>query len=357
MFRLVDLAALSRSLDGRPVLSVTIDGGQHDPADRRAWRIRLEHGLTRLEREHPEDAESVARASRHILEALGDHPEFLPWRGWAGFATPEALRSSLPMAVPTPDGVSWGIGMRAAPILRVLKQERAVVVAIADSRRARILEYRNGALEEREDLVAHRDLGDLAEAGASKRARTSSGWIGETATDAAQRILSVERDRMLRQVADRVRLWAGDEGWIVIGGPREVSAALADLFPSGLSARVRIDDGLHLGMSASEISGHVERVASELSEAQQLGWVREVLDAAGAGGRGSLGPDATREALAAGRVDHLLLSRSRSREMDHGVEEWIRLGLESARAVDEVGGGAGELLDANGEGVGARLRW
>ena len=42
------LLELYRALADRPVLSIYVDGNQHDPAERKKWRIELERSSDRL---------------------------------------------------------------------------------------------------------------------------------------------------------------------------------------------------------------------------------------------------------------------------------------------------------------------
>lgn len=44
------LVKLYRELEGQDVLSVYVNGEQHDPAQRDAWRIRLDSGIAALRR-------------------------------------------------------------------------------------------------------------------------------------------------------------------------------------------------------------------------------------------------------------------------------------------------------------------
>ena len=48
MLNTTQLVALERSLRDRRVLSVSLDGTAKDPASKRMWRVRLDHGLSDL---------------------------------------------------------------------------------------------------------------------------------------------------------------------------------------------------------------------------------------------------------------------------------------------------------------------
>jgi len=59
------LVELQRELAETPVLSVYIDGRQHDPAGRNKWRTQLEHGLD-------EERRKLAREFRTVRTRFGD---------------------------------------------------------------------------------------------------------------------------------------------------------------------------------------------------------------------------------------------------------------------------------------------
>ena len=146
------LEALYRELRDAPVLSVYIDGGQSDPADRRAWKTAFETGVAserrRIEAEAPDEVEAYDSALTLIEDALVKHKQFMPAHGWVAFATADTLHYADGVPVPMPDLVRWEQGLRAAPYVRALKQERVVVAALADRRRARVFTYRKGDVAE-----------------------------------------------------------------------------------------------------------------------------------------------------------------------------------------------------------------
>ena len=92
------LGGLYRTLRDQSVLSVYIDGGQSDPASRKAWRVRLDKALAeerrRVESEAGDEVEAFDAARQAIDAELGKYDAFLPSAGWAGYATPEALQAA-----------------------------------------------------------------------------------------------------------------------------------------------------------------------------------------------------------------------------------------------------------------------
>ncbi len=367
------LVELYRSLKDEPVLSVYLDVDQHDPAERDAWRRRLERELGEARRavesnggEH-QDFEAAWERLRSELEPFEG---FVGGRGWVGFASAGSLHYAEALPVPMPDLVRWEKGIRVAPYMRGLKQHRPVVVVLADRLRARILVYRNGAVEEPEDLLADTALGDLTDVGTHKRAYTNrvqgpegggrgtiSGVRGETATDQAQRILEVSSDRMWKELGQAVAARAGNDGFVIIGGPTETSSRLAGYLPESFADRCVERSSLHFDMSLAEVRSEAEKAAHELSSAHHAALVETIVDLARSGGRAVLGRDATERALRDMRVDTLLISSSFLRADPDFADHCAGTALLQHASVDEVGGAGGERLDAEAGGIAARVRY
>lgn len=355
--QLVDLYRTHRDQN---VLSVYVDGQGHDPAERRAWAIVLEQGFSkeraRLEAEAPGEVEAFDRARAKVEAQLARYGAFLPARGWAAFATAEELAYAEELPVPMPHLVRWERGLRAAPYVRALKQDRMVAVALVDSRKARVFSYRNGVLTERADLVADADLGDLSDVNQSKRAATATGTRGETATDAAQRALEVSAARMRSRLAGQVEELAGPGGFVVLGGTPEAESALAQEL-NHLGDRVIVRGALHLGMTEAEVRDVVEAAASELTDAQQGELLGTVFDLARSGGKGALGIVACEDALRGGRVDTLLITRAFREAHPDRADHCVGTAFEQGAQVEELSGAHARRLNDEAEGLAARLRY
>ena len=354
------LVDLYRDLRDARVLSVYVDGVQTDPAARRVWSRALERGLDderrRLSESAPSEVEGFEAARARLEAELDHHEAFLPDRGWVGFATADKTWYSEGLPVPMPNLVRWERGIRAAPYVRALKQDRVVVTAVADRRRARLFTYRDGSFSERHELTADLDFGDVSESTASKRARNQSGARGETGTDAGQRSVNRSATRLQVELVSRLTDLAGHDGFVILGGTPEVVSALArecEHFGDRLLER----PSMHLDMSEAEAKAATEEAASELTQRQQAEVLRDVVDAARSRGRGCLGIQATKEALREGRVDLLLITRGmRERDADL-ADHFVGTAFEHGASVEELSGNGAEVLDAEGEGVGGRLRY
>jgi hypothetical protein len=355
-----ELVHLYRDLRQEKVLSVYLDGRTHDFSERHLWRKHLEHGVAearRMVNGSGDDPDAFGSALSRVREALDEYDQFLPERGWVGFATPDRLVYGSPVRVPMPDLVRWENGLRVAPYVRALKQERLVVGVVVDSRRARIFTYRDGTLGEPENLLAETFLGDLSDMNVSKRATSHSGVRGKTATDAAQRFLGVGSERMVKALVDRIAEAAGDEAMLVVGGNTEAVAAVMSHLPQHLEKRTIQRTALVFEMSDAEARDEIEEAASELNRRVQEQLMEEVVDQARSGGKGALGPEAVQKALGEGRVDTLFLSRGFIRANPEYADHLVGAAFEQHGEVEELSGGGGERLDSEGEGVAARLRY
>lgn len=355
------LVELYRELKDEPVLSVYLDADQKDPAQRTKWKKQLESLVSQARQELPEgdrdEHERFEEAWTQIQEALRNFDAFIPGRGWVGFATSDQLWYSEEVPTPMPDLVRWEDGIRVAPYIRGLKQSRPVVVVLVDSQKARVFEYRDGEIEEHDDLRADTFLGDLSDVGVRKRSVSASGMRGETATDQAQRILEVSSERMLKELVGILADRAGDDGFLVVGGTPEAVKRAAEGIPRGLRERAAERPSMHLGMSLSEVKEVAEEAASALTTRQQSELLDAVLDAARSGGRACLGPEETEKALREMRVDTLLLSRSFIAEDPDYADRCVGTAFAQGADVEELGVEAGERLHSEADGVAARLRF
>lgn len=363
MLTKAELLELLEAVGDQQVLSVYVDAEEHDPANRDAWRVRLNGEIGRLRRrlaeeEEGEGADAFEAAWSRVEKRLRAQGDGLPGvRGWVAFATADDLAFAGGLPARMPDLVRWQKGIHVAPYIRALKQEREVTVALVDGRRARLFHQVEGEITEDEGLVADTFLGDLSDVGMRKGSARASGVRGETSTDQGHRLLDVAAERMHKVVAEQVVERAGNEGIVVLGGPTESVTRLRALLPRALDPRVALRPGLHLDMSAVQLREEIRGAAGDLSEAEHRALVTEVADAARAGGKGTLGRDDTLQALRAHQVETLLVSRSFLQA--HPAVADLAVGLAFAQGGDalEVSGEAGALLDREAHGVGARLRY
>jgi hypothetical protein len=351
------LVDLYRSNRQETVLSIYLDADQHDFGDRDKWRIALKTAVSaqRTEAGDPSEFDRAYERLRKFLDA--NENGFLSGRGWVGFATAEELLHTESVPVPMPNLVRWEEGLRVAPYARALKQARPVIAVLIDSRRARLLRYRMGAMTQLDYQEADTYLGDLTDVNVAKRPTNRTGVRGKTATDAAHRFLEVERERLVGRVAEEVRSAAGQKGLVVLGGAdRSVDALQKELSDLG-NERLLSDAHLSFDLSEADLRESVETAASELSSGEQMRTVERLIDGARAGGDACLGDAETSRAVGEGRVDTLYVSDVFRRRDPDRVDHFEGAAFEQGADVVEVARDAGEALERAGEGIGAKLRY
>ncbi|HET8656264.1 MAG TPA: hypothetical protein VFL93_12160 [Longimicrobiaceae bacterium] len=350
---------LNQELAGTKVLSVYLNAEETDPAERRAWRVRLNGMLKGLEEAlaaAPEaEREAVREAAALLQQALEPVEGLLPGRGWVGFATPDRLWYAGPSAVPMPDLARWENGAHVSPYVRALKQSRPVTVVVADSRRARVLRYLHGALHE-EAAFSSEAAGAEGTSGASKRAATHSGVRGEPTGDVARRSREASTQRMLREVLGAVAQPVSEGHLLVAAGDPATTAALLRALPERARTRAIEAPGVHADATPAELKEAIEAAASALSARLQRALVHEVVDATRSAGRACLGREPTERALQAGAVDTLLFARAFARADPEAAERLVDRALEQGAAVEEVSDALARELGLDG-GIGARLRY
>jgi phosphoserine phosphatase len=350
-------AALRRDLADRDILSVYIRAEEHDPTQRSSWRLRLKQALGELERDvSPEQAAAYATARAAVEAELQRYAGSLPGRGWALFASDSGTHHAAQEPVPLPDQVRWQRGPVLGPLTRAIRQDRRVQIVLIDSLRARLFDYRDGALEEPVDQRADAFIDDLADRNMSKRAATASGTRGATATDTADRILRVELERHAQRVAEAVCARA-DDSIVIAGGPTTAVMELRKRLEPVFGERLHIDETLHMAMTPAQIVAPIEEAASLITARLQEHVVRDLLEAATPGGPVALGMEETGRACVLGQVERLYLTARAIADQEAQAEQLIAAALDRGGAVELLSGRAAEVVDTNSAGVAGRLRY
>jgi hypothetical protein len=342
------------------VLSIYLNAEEHDPAKRRAWRRSLDHVLAPVEQSLGNGGPArngFDAALAHIKKELRRYDAFLPGRGFAGFATADALLYAETLPVMMPDLASWEDGLRVAPYVRALKQATPVITVLINSREAHLYRYRQDEFEEIARLHSDTFFGDLSDVNMSKRATTHSGVRGITDTDAARRFEEVGSERLLKSVVESVRELAEPTGTVVVGGTNEMTAALVQRLPRTMDGRVHEDASIAFYMSAADLKRATQSAASAVRARRQERVVDQVVELTNAGGRGCLGREATERALHERRVEVLLISRRLAEEETEYADHCVGAAFEQDADAEEVKGSAADRLDREGGGLGARLRF
>jgi hypothetical protein len=351
--------------DWRPPLGVLSIYLGFDPADRTgAWRTELRNGLDAVleahkEAEHEHRVALQATAKR-VMERFEDGDLRPPPRGEAGFVevaekagvehwwgtgTPPATDACVDYA---PDPV-------VAPLIALCCRAANRGIALLSSERVRLLRCAEGALEELEDWelsIFSLDWRERKSQSTHNPARAQG--VSSSGHDQFGERLEHNRQRFLGEcggLAARTLEENGLDQVILFGPSKDV-----ECFNAGFgSARAR----LALGGEADLISvpkGQLVEVVAEaverIDDDRDRALIDRALEEAKGGSRGATGVQETKEALAEGRVDHLIFDAA----IDEDAEGLIRGALAGSAEVtivrDEL---AAPLAEA--EGVAAILRY
>lgn len=361
MLTSAELHRLAQELADTRVLSVYLDTRVTDPAMRHAWRPTL---ITGLRQARARIADHREREEFDRAAALLEEPFPAPggvWGapGWVAFVTAEGRRYVADLPVQPPVLVGWRDGPVLSPYLRALKQHRPVVVALVESRSARLYRYAWGRLEALDELSAPLEQPSSAEriTGAATRATSTPAARGAVGTDELQRRRHSAFQRLAASLGERIAQVAGESGWVLIGGTPEWARLAGAALPRHLGGRTLVSATLHHDAPTDEIRRASKRAATELRGAEGGLLVDQLVEQAGGHGRAATGMPAVQRALRAQAVDVLLLSPEFIRTQERDAEELVRAALATGADLEIPSGSAAERLDEAASGIAARLRF
>ncbi len=348
--------------DWRPSLGVVSIYLGFDPGDRSAaWRTHLRNGLEAVvagaEGEEHARRMAVRATVERIAARLDDDQTRPPPHGEAGFvavAEKGGEERWWPTAAPAEEGAAVSLGERplVAPLVELNCGEAAHGVAVVSAERVRLLRFESGRLEEVSDLELEVTSLDWRERKSGGDAAGSHG--GSSGHDRYQERLGHNREKFLGEAGRLAGERLGEAGLgdvIVIGPAVDARPFAAGVEPKGLAVRDGGDADLisePIGKLAECAAEAVERACAESDGAV----VARALGQSG-GRPGALGRQDANEALAEGRVQHLVFDAAIGEE---AAEELVRGALSSGAEVTVVRGGVAEPL-ASAEGVAATLRF
>jgi hypothetical protein len=356
------LAALVRDTHDVLTLSVYIDGRVSDPAMRTRWRTELENALDVVRAAVPPlEREPLLLCETRLEQVLARFDGAIGAPGFVAFITPDQVRFAEPLATAMPTIAFWSRGVRVAPYVRALEHERPVVAAVGGSREVRLYKWHTGALERLAPVLAH-DV--KAEFEAPDRARTASSAAGGhrnvrgvTAADELRRLEDESRARLVAETVARLVDAAGASGWVVLGGARDVVSRVLSGLPRGVAERTLVHPGLRSKATVPDVRAAVEEGAGQLRRAREQRRVSELVERAHQNARATMGLVPTRAAIELGAVEELLLTPRAWAAHPAEVEQVVSGALRQGGAVEQLDGEAARLLDVEGGGVGALLRF
>jgi hypothetical protein len=356
----LELHTFMRDYASIKVLSVYVDARVTDPAMRHAWRPALTAALraARAELDDELALDEFDRSAAFLDQPLPPLEGAWGAPGWVAFCTAKGVRYAAHVPVEVPTMVVWGNGPFVSPYLRVLKQHRPVIVAVVESRRARLFRYGWGMLTPLPDvslvLPEGRPGGTSDSEARPMRSSASRGAVG---TDTARRHRRAVFSRHVAALAGRLVDLAGDDGWIVIGGTAEWARSARAAIPARLAGRTMVVASLDHGASNAEVARAAEHAATAMRATHGRLLLDHLPDREGSRGRGTAGLPATQRALQSHAVDLLLLSPEYIRWHPFDAEEFVRATFAQGADVEVLSGQAADDLDRMADGIAARLRF
>lgn len=354
-----ELHDLVRELSGRKVLSVYLDTRVTDPARRNAWRPTLVNAV-RAARATVHDERELAefdRAASFLDAPLPSLGGVWAAPGWVAFVTPEGVRYSAEMAVTPATVAAWREGPVVSPYLRAFKQQRPVIVALVESRTARLYRYAERALEHLGEIAvpAAEEGGHGPSSGARGAALPAP--RGAVSTEAVHRRRLATFRRLSSKLDAKVAQLAGDDGWVLVGGTTEWARMAADALPRQLAGRVLVSTTLDHDAPDATIAEAAKHAATELRAARGRLLVERLHDNASGHGRAAAGIPAVQRALRERAIDLLVVTPEFIRRHTWDAEEAVRETLAQSGDIEVLSGAAAEELDRTSEGIAARLRF
>lgn len=349
----------------RPELGVLSVYLGFDPADRGGiWRKELRNGLDAVLEAHKDDTHNTRVALRattkRLLERFEDGDLRPPPRGEVGFVEVSEKGGAehwwgTTVAPVATSCVEYGPEPAIAPLLDLCGRGIDRAIALLSSERVRLLRCSEGVLEELEDWelsITSLDWRERKSQSTDNPARAQG--VGSSGHDQFGERLDHNRRRFLTETAGLAAKAIEEEGLdeVIVFGP----ARDAESFKSGFnSPRAKLTlggDGELISIPRGRLNETVSEVIERLDNEQQRAVVERALDEAKGGSRGATGVQETKEALAAGRVDHLVFDAG----IGEDAESLIRAALSGSAQVTVVRDELAAPL-AEAEGVAAILRY
>lgn len=254
---------------------------------------------------------------------------------FAGIGTGALLSLTLPRLEET--RVTWSRRPDLRPLLAILQEGRPAGCALLAADSVTVAEWAFGmftqiARSELPPVDAGHRLGGPSRSHPRSAPHTGAGFETGEQRDLFERRVEAYRDSFLADQAGTASAHAAERGWseIVVAGKEE----LAHAFVRGLKADLAVIE-LRRDLPGWRTAGEVEPILAQAVAAHRAGdartLLRNVSDAAAAGGQGVVGTDETLRALELGSVRTLIMPRTAT--LDTSRDGWLDEGSALADAI------------------------
>ena len=306
--------------EGRLVVSVYARTDPRDPANTSlnpAWHIALRNGLSaisdRLQADDDRDARLAFRGLRERIERElvelepAQRARSVAWfldldgRRSERYSLQLALRDSTVIADPRPC---------IAPLVDIADRGAPTGVILVGGDIVRLLSIEQGEPGEPENSTYELSRGDWRPFRGSAGGGPTRGLLTVSHRERYEARVDAHRDQLFETAATQTTRRLHDLGWerVVLVCEREFATRFREALPPELRERViaEVDLNLH-GEDPSVIAEALEPVIEAAWRTRTTAVLTHALERAHAGGAATLGAQKTLEALAEGRVAHLIL--------------------------------------------------
>ncbi|HEY8466526.1 MAG TPA: VLRF1 family aeRF1-type release factor [Solirubrobacterales bacterium] len=351
------------------VLSVCV---RVEPGDRsQGWRAELRGALREVEDAAERPARrALAAAAKHVLERFpeGGHPP--GESGQIGFVEVGGEgRAAWYSSRLGPEKTTVVLRPRPAvmPLLAALDEGRPRGVAIVSGERVRLARWEAGALIERTSFELETLQLDWRERKAKAPANPArEQGVSSSGHDRFDDRLAHNRKRFLHEVGRLIAERANRLGVTEIFalGPRDLARELEHGMNGKATVHVEeLDHHDLISVPLGDLEERVTELVCERNARRQRELMELALERGGGKRRAALGPAAVAEALAQGRVEHLLIDRygrleptGENGRRDISAEWLVERALATSARVTALDGDADEAIRQVG-GVAALLRY
>jgi hypothetical protein len=304
-----------------------------DPGDRGGgWHVALTDELRdvrdRVEADASHDVRVALRgALDHVLERFTEQTKPLEGRGHVGFVEvarkkPQERWYSSQMP-PRRTVAAYGHRPHLRPMVEVVDDGARIGVAAISGDQVRVWDWELGVLSERDawEIVTTGDWKERKAQRSSDPARIHG--TKSAGRDQHEQRVEAHRERFLNDAGGRTASLAADRGWrdLLVFGENEHVQRFAHAL--GKSQHRHVHPKNIVSEPTSRIAERVGALVPELNREREMKLVETAKASAYSGKeRSSLGPQETLEALAQGRVEHLLFDAERD-YTGHGIEEGL----------------------------------
>lgn len=360
MLSSADLLAFAARQDGVKTLTVYLPIAADAPTPPVAARTLLRQGLAKL-RDTLTDATHLERtlfdgcAERLTARAAAD----IHRQGggtWVGFASANGVTHDETLPPGLSASFAWDDRVHIVPYLRAASSPPALVVLV-DRERARMYRFNAGALTELEQFTTEATIDLGTHMGGPPRQSFHTGTRGSTATDAVQRETENASAHHCARIRDRITALRAADDVLVLGGAGGTVAHVLALLPVELAHQTAQLPPIGYEATIAQLRLATERAVASVRESSQRQCIDSLIARQPSPALTMLGRDGVDLALTHGAVARTVIADRWSDAHEVDAEDLVRRTVAQHGTADIVSGSAARLLDVQGIGVAARLRF